>query len=235
MEGKKRAGAWATAQGVSRESWSRVEAFVDLLLQWQARINLVSPASLSDLWTRHVLDSLQVIPFLPKGLKTFADLGSGSGFPALPLAIATGTHVHIYESNAKKAAFLREALRVTGTSGEVHCLRLEEAFKASSPKVEAVTARALAPLDLLLDWAEPLLSSGIPGFFHKGQDVDAELTNAAKYWRISAQRHPSLTDSRAVILEVQEVARVQRNSSQRPPHFGRGQSEGRGGKDDNRH
>jgi 16S rRNA (guanine527-N7)-methyltransferase len=202
--------AWETAQrlNVSRESWSRVDAFVSLLLTWQVRINLISPATIPEIWWRHVIDSLQVLPLFPATLTAFADLGSGSGFPGLPLAIASGAQVHLFESNGKKAAFLREALRQTGTAGTVHHLRLEDVGTTKLPPVQAITARALAPLPLLLDWAFPLLSAGASGFFHKGQDVDTELTQAAKYWRINYHKHQSLTDSRAVILEVEEVARV---------------------------
>lgn len=193
---------------VSRESWSRIVAFSDLLLLWQQQINLISPASVPDFWMRHIIDSLQVLPFLPGGLKAFADLGSGCGCPGVPLAIASGTHVHLYESNGKKAAFLREALRHCNQPGSVHPVRLENVAEQSLPEVQAVTARALAPLDLLLKWAEPFMESGACGLFHKGQDVDAELTQASKYWRIQFRKHQSLTDSRAVILEIEEVARV---------------------------
>jgi 16S rRNA (guanine527-N7)-methyltransferase len=202
--------AWLAAErlNVSRESWQRITAFVGLLLTWQQRINLISPASVPDVWQRHVLDSLQVLALLPDGTKVCADLGSGSGFPALPLAIASGAEFHLYESNGKKAAFLREAMRVCGARGTVHLMRLEDVPKTPLPAVDAVTARALAPLQVLLGWAEPFLKAGARGFFHKGQDLDAELTQASKSWRIQSRTHQSLTDSRAVILEVEEAARV---------------------------
>ncbi len=202
--------AWLAAErlSVSRESWDQIVGFTELLLSWQLRINLISSASVPDIWQRHIIDSLQVLPYFPSGLTAFADLGSGGGCPALPLAIASGAHVHLYESNGKKAAFLREALRQSGTKGTVHMVRLEDVPKLSVPAVQAVTARALAPLPLLLEWAQPFLLSGACGLFHKGQDVDAELTQATKSWRIQFRKHLSLTDSRAVILEVEEVARV---------------------------
>jgi 16S rRNA (guanine527-N7)-methyltransferase len=202
--------AWEAAQrlNVSRESWTRIEGFVDLLLTWQQRINLISPASIPDIWDRHVLDSLQLLPLLPPGTRAFADLGSGSGFPALPLAIASGRVAQLYESNGKKAAFLREALRLSGCTGTVHLTRLEEVPNQVRPEVQVVTARALAPLDTLLGWAHPFLSLGATGLFHKGQDIDTELTQTAKSWKIQFRTHQSLTDSRAVILEVEEAARV---------------------------
>jgi 16S rRNA (guanine527-N7)-methyltransferase len=197
---------------VSRESWLRVEQFVELLLTWQARINLISPASIPFIWERHVMDSLQVLSLIPAGTKRVADLGSGSGLPALPLAIASGLEFHLYESNNKKAAFLREAMRVTGCKGEVHPERLEGKIPPKGyPEVQLVTARALASLTELLTLAEPLMKSGAQSLFHKGQDVDQELTQAQKYWRIQYTKHPSLTDSQGIILAVQEASRDQRN------------------------
>jgi 16S rRNA (guanine527-N7)-methyltransferase len=197
---------------VSRESWLRIEQFVDLLLTWQARINLISPASIPFIWERHVIDSLQVLPLIPAGTLRVADLGSGSGFPALPLAIASGLEFHLYESNNKKAAFLREAMRVTGCKGEVHPERLEGKTPPKAyPEVQLVTARALASLTELLTLAEPFMKNGAQALFHKGQDVDQELTQAQKYWRIQYTKHPSLTDSQGIILAVQEASRDQRN------------------------
>ncbi len=194
---------------VSRESWAGIEQFVDLLLQWQQRINLISPASIPNIWERHVIDSLQLLPLFPQGAKSVADLGSGSGFPALPLAIASGLTFHLYESNNKKAAFLREAMRVTGCKGEVHPERLTgHSPPKGYPEVDVVTARALAPLGSLIELAHPFLKSGAQALFLKGQDVDQELTDAAKYWRIQSTKHTSLTDSLGIILAVQEVSRV---------------------------
>lgn len=195
--------------GVSRESWSRIGDYITLLCQWQQRTNLISPASMSAIWARHVLDSLQLLPLIPRGTTRVADLGSGGGFPAIPLAIATGAEFHLYESIGKKAAFLREAARVTGCNVTVHPQRLEELAKSTDVlKVDLITARALASLEELLTLAEPFLKTGAKALFHKGQDCDQELTHATKYWRIQAERHSSLTDSSGVILEVSEASRV---------------------------
>jgi 16S rRNA (guanine527-N7)-methyltransferase len=197
---------------VSRESWLRIEQFIELLLRWQQSINLISPASIPLIWERHVLDSLQVLPLIPLNTKIVADLGSGSGFPALPLAIASDLEFHLYESNNKKAAFLREAMRVTGCKGVVHPQRLEGKIPTEGyPQVQLVTARALSSLSDLLTLAEPFMKSGAQALFHKGQDVDLELTQAQKYWRIQFTKHQSLTDSQGIILAVQEASRDQRN------------------------
>lgn len=194
---------------VSRESRQRIETYVKLLLTWQQRINLIGPATVATVWERHILDSLQLLPLLPSDTKSIAELGSGAGIPGLVLAMAAGIEVHLYESNGKKAAFLREAARQTGTRAHVHALRLESLKSDPGlPAVQCVVARALAPLPLLLDYAEPFLARGAVALFHKGQDVELELTEATKYWRIHYSKHVSLCDSRGVILEIHEANRV---------------------------
>ena len=194
---------------VSRESRGKLEIYVDLLLAWQKRINLIGPATVPMVWERHIQDSLQLLPLLPENTKTIAELGSGAGIPGLVIAIAAGLEVHLYESNGKKAAFLREAARRTGVTAHIHVTRLETLRTATNiPKVDCVVARALAPLPLLLDYAEPFLARGAIGLFHKGQDVDAELTEATKCWKMNFIKHASLYDSRGVILQICEATRV---------------------------
>ena len=144
---------------VSRESCQRLEAYVDLLLAWQKRINLIGPSTAEQVWTRHILDAVQLMPLLPPGSLALADLGSGAGIPGLVLAIAGGHEAHLYESNGKKAAFLGQAIRTTGAKARVHQVRLEDLpGHPALPRVGVVTARALAPLPLLLDYAEPFLA-----------------------------------------------------------------------------
>ena len=197
------------AYNVSRESLHGLETYVSLLITWQRPINLIGSSTIDTVWTRHIADAVQLLPLLPPQTTILADLGSGGGIPGLVLALAGGFHVHLYESNGKKVAFLREAIRKTGASAEVHQVRLETLQNEKSlPKVDAVTARALAPLNDLLVYAAPFMANGAPAFFHKGQDIDAELTQATKYWKLHAIKHPSHTDSRGVILEVTEAVRV---------------------------
>jgi 16S rRNA (guanine527-N7)-methyltransferase len=194
---------------VSRESLDRLRVYAGLLKTWQRQINLIGPATADDIWERHIADSLQLLPLLPPDLRVLADLGSGAGLPGLVLAIARPLHVHLFESNLKKAAFLREAARQTKAQSTIHSERIETGGTiAGDIGAQAVTARALAPLPRLLTLAEPYLAAGATGYFHKGQDLDAELTEAHKSWRIRADRHPSLTDSRGSILVVKEAIRV---------------------------
>jgi 16S rRNA (guanine527-N7)-methyltransferase len=193
---------------VSRESWDQLDTYVALLEQWQVRVNLIAPSTAGDIWERHIKDGLQLVTLLPPGCKVIADLGTGAGLPGMVLGIARPVKVHLYEANGKKVAFLREAVRKTGIDAQVHQVRLETLAATRLPPVDVVTARALAPLDELLGLAQPFLKAGATGLFMKGKDVENELASAAKRWRFSYNKHPSLTDSQSVILEIKEVSRV---------------------------
>jgi 16S rRNA (guanine527-N7)-methyltransferase len=195
---------------VSRESHERLTILVALLLDWQKHINLISPATIPDVWNRHVIDSVQLLSLIPAGVTAIADLGSGAGFPGLVLAATHPATVHMFESNGKKAAFLSEALRQMKCAGVVHRDRLEPLqAPAHMPNVQVVTARAFAPMPLLLSLAEPFMRKGAIALFHKGQDVAAELEEAAKSWQVVYKKHPSEIDSLSVIVEVKELTRVQ--------------------------
>lgn len=192
------------ATGVSRETLDRLRAYADLLVKWQARINLVGPDTLPDLWRRHMLDSAQLFPHFPQGARRLVDLGSGAGFPGLVLAVLGAPDVHLVESDARKCAFLREAARVTGIPVTVHTQRIE---KLPPLGADLVTARALAPLERLLDWAEPHLCPGGHMLFLKGKGSEDELTTASKGWNITFERVPSLSDPSGTILHLCEVSR----------------------------
>lgn len=208
---------------VSRESLERLEAYVGLLLEWQPHINLIGDSTTSDIWQRHIADAVQLLPYLPAAGGELADLGSGAGIPGLVVAIATGRRTHLYESNRKKTAFLRQAIRVTGANAEVHDQRIENLQPSDIPPVAAVTARALAPLPKLLDLAFPFLDRGAIGLFHKGQDVEVELAATTKYWNVLWEKHQNPVDSRGVILIVKEATRVDHRGETDPgraPHSG---------------
>ncbi len=190
---------------VSRETEKRLDMFVDVLLLWQKTTNLVASSTLARLWTRHIANSLQLMPLAPEA-RVWLDLGSGGGFPGMPIACALanspGAKVHLVESNGKKAAFLREAVRVTGAPAAVHPVRAENFGESCKETVYVVTARALAPLKTLCDQAFPWIAQGAIGLFPKGQDVDAELTEAAKYWTIEAAKVPSKTAPEGCVVVI---------------------------------
>jgi 16S rRNA (guanine527-N7)-methyltransferase len=199
---------------VSRETEARLDRYADLLREWQAKTNLVAPSTLPNLWTRHIADSLQLLALAPSA-KIWADLGSGGGFPgvvlACALAEAPSAMVHLVERNAKKAAFLREALRVTNSPGVVHLTDIGDNVDRITGPVDCVSARALAPLHQLIGLAEPLVRGGAKALFLKGQDVEAELTEATKYWKIMPHLHASRTGGNGWIVELDHVER--RNQS----------------------
>jgi 16S rRNA (guanine527-N7)-methyltransferase len=195
---------------VSRETEARLDHFVALLLQWQRRMNLIAASTESTIWTRHIADSLQLLDLAP-GAKIWADLGSGGGFPGLAIACALadtpGTQVHLVESIGKKAAFLREAVRELGVPAIVHAERVADFARRAPHPIDVVTARAFAPLAKLLAEASPLLKKPTLGLFPKGQDVAAELTEAAKCWKTQTSLVPSRTDPKGQIVVVRSLNR----------------------------
>ncbi len=195
---------------VSRETEMRLDCYVDLLRLWQAKTNLVAPSTLPNLWTRHIADSLQLLSLAPSA-RRWVDFGSGGGFPGIVLACALAempdATVHLIERNAKKAAFLREALRVTNASGVVHLSDIGDSVDSNLTRIDCVTARALAPLHQLIGWAAPLVEQGAKALFLKGQDVELELTEATKYWNIKPRLHSSLTGGHGWIVELDRIER----------------------------
>jgi len=195
---------------VSRETLRRLDLFVGTLLAWNAKMNLISAGSVPHLWTRHIADSLQLLDLAPDA-RTWIDLGSGGGFPGLVIACALadtpGAIVHLVESSTKKAAFLREAADVIGAPAVVHAERIEKFVEHFDGPVDVVTARALSPLKSILDQSFSLLKTGVLGLFPKGRSVNAELTDATKYWNINIDLAPSRTDSKGRIVVVHALAR----------------------------
>jgi 16S rRNA (guanine527-N7)-methyltransferase len=195
---------FATATGVSRETLARLKAYVGLLTDWNARHNLVSKASLDEVWQRHVLDSAQLAPLIPPEAKTLADLGSGAGFPGLVLSLLLQGRVAVtlFEATKKKAEFLRAAADRLGLAVAVRNERIEQAARMV---FDVITARACAPLPELLEYAQHFAGPRTVCLFLKGQNVGVELTDACKSWRMKVRQHPSVTHPFGVILEIREL------------------------------
>lgn len=189
---------------VSRETLTRLEAYAELLTRWSAHINLVGRDTLADLWRRHMLDSAQLRCLIPENAQSLIDLGSGAGFPGLVLAILGMRDVELVEADSRKAAFLREAARIGAARVTIRPCRID----AVPPHpVDVVTARALAPLDRLLDFAHPFIGSNTVCLFLKGERTEQELTLARKRWTMTASMQPSIADPRGVVLRLHEVIR----------------------------
>jgi 16S rRNA (guanine527-N7)-methyltransferase len=163
--------------GLPAETLRRLQIYAELLQKWQHAVNLVGDSTLDDIWVRHFADSLQVAEAVPEARK-WLDLGSGAGFPGLVTAIKYAgepdARVHLVESNRRKCAFLREAARAAGAPAIVHCGRIEEVLPSFNEPIDAVSARALASLEKLVDYAEKFLDQGATGAFPRGKLFEAE-------------------------------------------------------------
>ncbi len=185
----------------------KLNALHALLANWNGLKGFVSRADFAALWPRHVEDSLQMVPLIGSGTTTAIDIGSGAGFPGLIVAMAGGVHVDLFESNKQKAAFLREAIRVTGAPAAVHAMRIEE---ARIPPAPLITARGVSALPLLLASAEAMLAEGGCCLFHKGAGFEAEVAAARRTWAMRVERIPSRTGEGGVILRLSGLRRIRK-------------------------
>lgn len=195
---------------VSRETFSDLKTLADLLVKWNKTINLVSPRTLNHLWARHILDSAQIWHLRPADPRTWVDLGSGAGFPVLVLAIlakqdAPDTVFHSFESDTRKCAFIRNVSRETSLNITTHNMRIEN---ATATPADVISARALAPLDHLLRYAEKFQSENTLCLFLKGKESDKELRKACESWSFQHGAVQSLTDPLGRILKIWDVCRV---------------------------
>jgi 16S rRNA (guanine527-N7)-methyltransferase len=191
----------------SPETAARLAAYRDLLLRWNTRINLISAETANEIDLRHIADCAQLQPLLPQD-GPIADLGSGAGLPGLVLAILEPEReIHLVESDKRKAAFLIEAsAQLKLPLVRVHVCRAEN---AKLPPLSAITARALAPLMVLLPYAVDFLAPSGVAVFPKGKTAEKELTEAALGWHFTCERIPSTTNPEATILRLSNIHRVQ--------------------------
>jgi 16S rRNA (guanine527-N7)-methyltransferase len=188
-------------------SEAALRRFAALVEKWSQKINLVSKGDLAVLWARHIQDSLLLVPYIPAGTDRAIDLGSGAGFPGLVLAIETGIPFTLIESDARKAAFLKEAARELAAPVTVLNTRIETGKPIPAP---LITARALAPLDRLLALATPHLAPGGVCLFPKGRTWQSELTAASRVWQMEAEPLSNKFDAQACILRL---GHIQKNAA----------------------
>ncbi len=204
--------------GVSRETLQGFVAYHDLLVKWQARINLIAPTTLPEIWDRHFADSAQLFPFLPPDAVRIVDLGSGAGFPGLVLALLARDHarpidLHLVESDGRKAAFLIEAARLLGLLGQGVVVLAQRAERlAAGPlagRADIVVSRALAPLAVLLTLTAPLLTPAGHALLLKGERADAECAAARDAgWHFSLASHPSRLPGGGAVLDITTPAQT---------------------------
>ena len=189
----------------SRETLARMTIYLELLRRWQPAINLVGAATLADPWRRHFLDCAQLAARIPAGAARLVDLGSGAGFPGMVLAMLGVRGVDLIESDLRKAQFLREVARATGTSIGIHAERIE---RMPSWPADVITARALAPLPRLLVLAERVWTSDSVCLFLKGRSGAHELTEARATWHMEAEMFPSLSETTGTVLQLRGIRRA---------------------------
>jgi len=200
----------SVASNVSRETQERLEIYATLLRKWSPRINLVAKSTLDDLWTRHIADSAQIFHLAPHPVDHWADLGAGGGFPGLVVAImARGTgsprHVTLVESDQRKCAFLRTVIRETGAPASVVAARIEDVDPLDA---DVISARALAHLTTLLEYADLHLAPGGTALFHKGRSWKKEIAEARSKWKFRHRVAKSDTETGPVILSITGASRV---------------------------
>lgn len=189
-----------SAPSVSRETLMKLRQYAALARQWNEALDLFAPTSINAFWMRHILDSLQLLPLIPRSADTAIDIGSGGGLPGLVLAIALAPDLEftLIEANRRKAAFLREAARVTDTKLTIAASRVED----QDIGADVVTARALAPLSRLLAMAFPHLNQGGICLFPKGASASTEIEQCTRTWLFDVDCIPSRTHRDATILRV---------------------------------
>ena len=198
------------APQISALATERLQIFVGLLAKWNAAINLVSPASLAEVWTRHVADSAQVLDVAPIRRARWLDLGSGAGFPGIVIALITAdtpnpVEMTLVESDRRKAAFLSTVSRETGVPMIIQAARIEAVAPQSA---DTVSARALAPLVKLCSFAERHLAPHGAALFLKGGRYDAEIAEARRTWSFALDIRRSSTDPSGVVLIMKDLRRV---------------------------
>ncbi|MCQ0091455.1 16S rRNA (guanine(527)-N(7))-methyltransferase RsmG [Roseovarius sp. M141] len=197
-------------QDVSRETIDRLRSFEDIVVKWTPKINLVSRQDRSVVWDRHILDSMQMYSLAPKGFSRWVDFGSGGGFPGVVVAILseaskTPSTVTMIESDSRKAAFLRAALRETGARATVINDRIEQVRPQNA---DVVSARALADLASLLQLAKPHMNADATCIFAKGAKWRTELSEAETKWKFNHAVATSNLDPDAAILSIRELSRA---------------------------
>lgn len=194
--------SFTTRFHVSRETYSQLCGYYDLLIKWQRSINLIGPGTLNDIWERHILDACQFHPLVVSRETATVDLGSGAGIPGAILSILGVENMHLIESDQKKVIFLNEVKRQLNLSYTPHATRIE---KTALSQVGTITARGCASLTQLLGYCHHLISPQTICLFAKGKNYAKEIEQAMKQWCFEITIHPSITDSQSALLELAHI------------------------------
>lgn len=197
-------------QNVSRETYEALLTFSAMTKKWTKKINLIAPSTVDDIWNRHFVDSAQLMTYAPKAIQSWADLGSGGGFPGIIIAIlakehSPTTHISLIESDQRKATFLRVAARELDLNISIYPQRID----AVTPQgADVVSARALMSLCNLLPHLHNHLKPDGIAILHKGRRFADELKEAKSDWDFELAQYPSITDPEARILILKGITRA---------------------------
>ena len=195
---------------VSRETLEKLKSFEDLVVKWTAKINLIAKGTVSDVWDRHIVDSVQIWDQAPQNWSHWVDIGSGGGFPAIPIACIASekkpeSRFTLIESDQRKGAFLRTAARELDLNVKVISERIE---KAEPQSADVISARALASMTDLLGFAERRLVADGTCLFQKGKTAEQEIFDARQHWVFDYKSTPSITDPEASLISIKGFNRV---------------------------
>lgn len=190
---------------VSHETAEQLERYVTELLKWNKKINLIGKSTEVDIWQRHIADAAQLISYLPANTKQITDFGAGAGIPGIILAIMTEAHVDLIESDSRKSAFMNHIIAELALDATVHNVRIES---LDAWENNVVTARAFAPLPVILDIGKDFLQKTQICLFLKGQNVVEEIEGATKYWEFQAETYPSQVEGNGVVLKIKDVREI---------------------------
>ena len=187
---------------VSREIFTKIIEFKNLLLKWNKTINLISSRTSDDIMNRHILDSVQLLPFIEKESKII-DLGSGAGFPAIILSIAGIHDITLIESDSRKAAFLVQASKISSNNIKILNDRVEN---IENLQCDIITTRAFAELDSIFKYSSKIKVKS-KFLLHKGAGYKNEITKAEKHWLFNTTVHDSITSETGKVLEITDLTR----------------------------
>ena len=189
---------------ISREIEGKLKLYVDILLHWQKKINLISNNTIDDVWQRHIIDSLQLASFISDKNRKIVDIGSGAGLPGMVLAIAGYSGVHLVESDRKKALFLSEVKRQLNVDVEIYNDRVEG---IEVDEVDVIIARACAPLNKIMGLSHRLILENTIGIFLKGEGFEKEMNEFTKSYKADILAYPSVTNDKSAILNISNITR----------------------------
>jgi len=176
-----------------------LEDYVLSILQENHNFNFIGKSTILDIWERHILDSAQLMRFIPSKNVKFADLGSGAGFPGMVLSILGLHEIHLIEKSFRKADFLRKAKSFSPNRVFVQQAKLEE---MEVVEFDCIVSRALAPLTGLLEYSKKFLKKDGYCLFLKGKNLPQEIIDAQKNFQFEFELHASLTSSESNIIKV---------------------------------